>query len=61
MCKNHPGPLLANASQPIRPGCESDPACLLDADIGVGVGGGKGWGGRCRMLLHVAVKRVAAF
>ena len=23
------GPLLANASQPIRTGCESDPACLL--------------------------------
>ena len=23
------GPLLANASQPIRIGCESDPACLL--------------------------------
>ena len=23
------GPLLASASQPIRPGCESDPACLL--------------------------------
>ena len=25
------GPLLANASQPIRTGCESDPACLLGA------------------------------
>ena len=24
-----PGPLLASASQPIRTGCESDPACLL--------------------------------
>ena len=24
------GPLLANVSQPIRTGCESDPACFLD-------------------------------
>ena len=26
------GPVLANASQPIRTGCESDPACLLGSD-----------------------------
>ena len=26
------GPLLANSSQPIRTGCESDPVCLLGLD-----------------------------
>ena len=29
VCKNHPNLLLANASQSIRTGCESNSACLL--------------------------------
>ena len=29
VCKNQSGMLLANASQPIWTGCESDPECLL--------------------------------